>query len=61
MNTHTLMNGTPERVEREVRETLEYMAPGGGYFMCNSIALDQVSPENMHAWRDAVEKYGYYK
>ena len=61
MNTHTLMNGTPERIEREVRETLEYMAPGGGYFMCNSIALDQVSPENMHAWRDAVEKYGYYK
>ena len=60
MNTHTLMNGTPEDVEREVAEMFEIMAPGGGFVTSNSIALDYVSPENMHAWRDAVDKYGRY-
>lgn len=60
MDTHILLNGTPEQVEYEVRRTLDILAPGGGYFMSNSIALDNVSPENMHAWRNAVEKYGKY-
>ena len=60
MNTHTLMNGTPQQVEDEVRRNLEILAPGGGFFMSNSIALDEVSPENMHAWRDTLERYGKY-
>ena len=60
MSTQTLMNGTPEDIEKEVAEMMEILAPGGGYFMSNSIALDNVSPQNMHAWRDAVEKYGTY-
>ncbi len=61
MNTHTLMFGTPEQVEDEVKRNMDLLAPGGGFFSMNSIALDEVSPENMHAWRNAVEKYGYYK
>lgn len=61
MSTHTLMNGTPEQVEDEVRRNMEILAPGGGFFMSNSIALDHVSPENMHAWRNAVDKYGTYR
>ena len=60
MSTHTLMNGTPQQVEDEVKRSLDILAPGGGFFMSNSIALDEVSPENMHAWRNALEKYGKY-
>lgn len=60
MRTQTLMHGTPEDVERETREALEILAPGGGYFMSNSIALDDVPAANMHAWRDTLEKYGKY-
>ena len=60
MSTQTLMHGTPEQVEKEVREALEILAPGGGYFMSNSIALDDVPAANMHTWRDTLEKYGRY-
>ena len=35
-------------------------APGGGYFSANTVALDKVPAENMHAWREAIEKYGKY-
>ena len=61
MDTRTLMNGTPEQVEEETRRALDILAPGGGYFMSNSIALDDVPAENMHAWRNALEKYGRYR
>ena len=60
VDTQTLMNGTPADVERATRQALEILAPGGGYFMGNSIALDNVPAENMHAWRDTLEKYGRY-
>ncbi|MCF0230233.1 MAG: hypothetical protein HUJ76_11160 [Parasporobacterium sp.] len=60
VDTHVLMNGTPADVERNVRESLDILAPGGGYISMNTIALDHVSPENMHAWRDTIEKYGKY-
>ena len=61
MSTHTLMSGTPEQVEEETKRALDILAPGGGFFMSNSIALDEVSPENMHAWRNALDKYGCYR
>ena len=61
MNTATLMHGKPQDVEDEVKRTLDIMAPGGGYISSNSIALDYVSPENMYAWRNTIEKYGYYR
>lgn len=61
MNTLTLMNKKPEDVKDEVKRTLDIMAPGGGFISTNSIALDYVSPENMHAWRNAIEKYGSYR
>ena len=60
MNTHTLMEGTPAQVEDEVKRNMDILAPGGGFISINSIALEKVSAENMHAWRDAVEKYGRY-
>ncbi|MBQ9031328.1 MAG: hypothetical protein IJ106_07760 [Parasporobacterium sp.] len=60
VDTQTLMNGTPEEVETVTRKALDLLAPGGGYFMSNSIALDNVPAANMHAWRDTLEKYGRY-
>jgi len=60
VDTQTLMHGTPADVERVTRKALDILAPGGGYFMSNSIALDEVPVENMHAWRDTLEKYGKY-
>lgn len=60
MNTHTLMDGSPEDVEEEVKRMFDILAPGGGFISTNSIALDYASPENMHAWRNALEKYGRY-
>ena len=61
MKTSTLMLKTPQEVEDEVKEMFDILAPGGGFISANSVALDYVTPENMHAWRDAVEKYGSYK
>ena len=60
MKTGTLMFGKPEDVEDEVKRTLDIMMPGGGYFSANTVALDKVPPEIMHAWREAIEKYGKY-
>ena len=61
MRTKTLMYGTPKDVEEEVKRSMDVLAPGGGFIMSNTVALDFVSPENMHAWRDATEKYGTYR
>ena len=54
------MHKTPAEVEDEVKRMLDILAPGGGFISSNSVALDYVSQENMHAWRDAIEKYGKY-
>ena len=61
MNTHTLMNKGPQDVEDEVKRSMDILAPGGGFIMSNTIALDFASPENMHAWRNAIDKYGCYR
>ena len=60
MQTKTLMYGTPADIEEEVKRSIDLLAPGSGYIMSNTVALDYVSPENMHAWRNATEKYGKY-
>ena len=60
MQTKTLMYGTPHDVEEEVKRSIDLLAPGGGFIMSNTVALDFVSPENMHAWREATENYGAY-
>ena len=33
---------------------------GGGFFMTNSISLDNVEHEFMEAWVEALDKYGKY-
>lgn len=59
--TLLLMNGhKPEEVRDKVKEMMDICAPGGGFIMSNSVALDDVDPALMHAWRDATEQYGKF-
>lgn len=60
LDTYLLSHGTKEAIEEEVKRLLDCCAPGGGYFMSNSISLDNCRRENLIAWREALEKYGRY-
>lgn len=53
--------GSPEAVDREVRELIRDVGPGGGYIVTsgNSLAAYLV-PENVLALSRAVQKYGRY-
>lgn len=53
-------HGTPEKVERHVREVLDIAMIDGGYMLDTTIPLDVAKPENLHALFDAVHKYGLY-
>ena len=58
MPTEYLMRGDKQRVIDETKRLIDLLAPGGGYIMSNSLALDQVRTENMEAWKDTVFTYG---
>lgn len=60
MPTGSLIYETPDQVADQTKRMLDLCAPGGGYIMSNSIALDQASPANMEAWRDTLLTYGVY-
>ena len=60
MPTEYLMMGDRQRVVDETKRMIDLLAPGGGYIMSNSKALDQVKTENMEAWKDTVFSYGVY-
>ena len=60
MPTEYLMMGDRQRVVDETKRMIDLLAPGGGYIMSNSLALDQVKTENMEAWKDTVFSYGIY-
>lgn len=61
MKSQYLMPGqNPQRIRDEVKRLMDICAPGGGYFMCNSLSLDIADPKLMHAWRDATYEYGKY-
>lgn len=52
---------TPQDVERNVRETLEIMMPGGGYCLAPTHSLQDNSPtENVLAMYRAAAEYGRY-
>jgi uroporphyrinogen-III decarboxylase len=53
--------GLPEDVDREVRELIRDVGPGGGYIVTsgNSLAA-YLKPENVIALSEAVQKYGRY-
>jgi len=56
---NTMLRGTPEDVEREVREVIETAGAGGGLIVSTCDQIPRDTPyENIVAFRDAVEKYG---
>lgn len=60
MPTEYLMRGDKQRVIDETKRIIDICAPGGGFIMSNSLALDQVKTENMDAWKETVFTYGKY-
>jgi uroporphyrinogen decarboxylase len=58
---YTLTLGTPEEVEKEVKERISVAGPGGGYIISSANSLtDYCKPENVWAMARAVKKYGRY-
>jgi uroporphyrinogen decarboxylase len=58
---HTLSNGSPEDVKRQVRERVSVLAPGGGYvFSGEQTIQSDVPPENVVAMYDAAREFGTY-
>ena len=56
-----LAYGTAEETERNVKETLEIMMPGGGYHFAPTHQIQDNSPvENVIAMYNAAHKYGVY-
>ncbi len=53
--------GTPEDVDREVRELIRDVGPGGGYIVTSGNSLaSYLEPANVVALSEAVLKYGAY-
>jgi uroporphyrinogen decarboxylase len=53
--------GTPEQVERVVKETIAKAAPGGGYIICSSNSIHAgCKAENYMAMVKAALRYGAY-
>ncbi len=58
---YTLTRGSPEEVEREVKERIEKIGKGGGYVLGSSNSLvSYIKPENLLAMRDAFLRYRAY-
>ena len=61
MPTEYLMMGDKQRVIDHTKKMIDLLAPGGGFIMTNTTALDQVKTENFQAWKDTVFEYGKYR
>jgi hypothetical protein len=55
-----LYYGTPDQVERNVRETLDIVMQDGGYILDTSVSLDLAKPENLNRMFETALKYGCY-
>jgi len=54
--------GTPELIDRTVREAMEVAKPGGGFILGSSDSFRDGTPvENIRAYFDAGRKYGQYR
>jgi uroporphyrinogen decarboxylase len=61
VNVETLIQGTPEDIEEEVRYAIEHAAPGGGLVLASGNGLENgTTPEQYQAMIDARNKYGRY-
>jgi len=61
MPTEYLMMGDKQRVIDQTKKMIDLLAPGGGFIMTNTIAIDQVKTENLEAWKDTLFDYGKYR
>lgn len=61
MPTEYLMMGDKQRVIDHTKRMIDLLAPGGGFIMTNSMAIDQVKTENLEAWKDTLFDYGRYR
>ncbi len=58
---YTLTLGTPEEVDREVKERIAVAGQGGGYIITSANSLtDYCKVENVWAMAKAIKKYGKY-
>lgn len=59
---HVLINGSPESVQRDVREVLDIMMPGGGFVAgaSHDTILEETPVENVLAMFDTIQEYGVY-
>ena len=54
--------GTPELIERTVKEAMEIGKPGGGFILGSSDSFREGTPiENIRAYFNAARKYGSYR
>ncbi len=58
----TMSQGTPEDVKARVKGLIETVGRGGGYICSPAHRVEPESPlENIDAFVEAVEEYGYYR
>ena len=57
INGVLLQYGSKEDVIADVKNKLDILAPGGGYFASCDVNLDDAKPENLHALFDTVRNY----
>ena len=61
VDLNILGQGTPEETDREVKELIRDVGPGGGYIVTSGNSLaGYLRPENVVALSQAVQKYGRY-
>jgi uroporphyrinogen decarboxylase len=61
LDLNILGMGTPEETDREVKELIRDLGPGGGYMISSGNSLaSYLKPENVLAMSKAIKKYGRY-
>jgi hypothetical protein len=60
MPTQYLISGSTQRTIDETKRAIDACAPGGGYIMSNSLALDNIDHRLMEAWYETTVTYGRY-
>ncbi len=58
--TQHLISGSIERVIDETKRMIDVCAPGGGYIMSNSLAVDNADHRLVEAWYETTIGYGKY-
>jgi len=56
-----LCTGTSQEVKERCRKLIEVCAPGGGYILTGSAAMDRGNPDNLRVVMDAAKEYGVYR